>query len=92
MSVTTAPLPRIDDSMGKRRQDSDPKPGPGRPAVGKQFGVRLPAELQTSLEEIGEGMGLDLSSVMRMILTEQHGTYLQRVRQRRQQEAEASEG
>ena len=73
------PRPRKDASQ----EPSEQAPVKGRPSIGRQVNVRIPADLLVHLEEISAGMGLDLSNTIRMILTENHDDYLQRVRGRK---------
>ncbi len=61
-------------------------PGPeqrGRKALGKQISVRFASEVRASLNEIVEAMGIELGTLVRVIVTENHEPYLQRVRARR---------
>lgn len=73
-SVISAPV----KNMARKR----PVPGqsPGRPAIGRQVNIRIPAELMTDLEYIGEALGMDLSNLIRTVLIEQLHVYLERAR------------
>lgn len=51
----------------------------GRPSMGRQVNVRIPDSLMADLETISGGMGLDISDVIRMILTENRQEYLDRL-------------
>lgn len=47
--------------------------------MGRQVNVRIPDSLMADLETISGGMGLDISDVIRMILTENRQEYLDRL-------------
>lgn len=94
-AVETLPPPKESRvrRVGKRKQQGDSGPeasrSAGRPTIGKQVNVRLPDELLQNLEYIGEALGLDLSNVIRMMLTEQQHVYLTRAREAKQKLGEA---
>lgn len=66
----------------KQGDEGEGGEGVGRSAIGKQVGVRLPPDLLADLEFIGEEAGLDLSAVIRMILTQNRGEYVRAARER----------
>lgn len=68
--------------VAKQRKQPPPGESKGRVPVGRQVGVRIPPDLLADLEVVERGMGLDLSSVIRMILTEHRHEYVERVRSR----------
>lgn len=95
MAVKTRPRPKATDPMGKKRSDdsgaTNPESGgegPGRPSIGKQVNVRIPPDLMADLEVIAKDSGLDISAVIRMILTQNRGGYIRQIRERRQQQGD----
>jgi uncharacterized protein YdeI (YjbR/CyaY-like superfamily) len=70
---------RREAEMASRKDESKR----GRPAMGKQVNVRIPDALMADLEAISLGTGLDLSDVIRMILTENKREYLDRLEQKK---------
>lgn len=76
---------RASVARSRKERPKDGAGGKGRASVGRQIGVRIPPDLLADLEIIEAGMGLDLSSVIRMILTEHRTEYVERVRARKQQ-------
>jgi len=66
-------------TVAKHKTGAEPRSA-GRPAIGKQVNIRIPAGLLEELELIGEAKGLDLSNVIRMILTEKTPAYLEEAR------------
>lgn len=71
-------------ARSRKERPKDGAEGKGRVSVGRQIGVRIPPDLLADLQVIEAGMGLDLSSVIRMILTEHRAEYVERVRARQQ--------
>lgn len=43
--------------------------GRGRPSVGRQINFRAPPDLEERLKDTGEALGLDISALVRLILT-----------------------
>lgn len=76
MADSVIPVPV--KNMARKR----PAPGqsPGRPPIGRQVNIRIPAELMTDLEYIGDALGMDLSNLIRTVLVEQLHIYLERAR------------
>lgn len=54
----------------------------GRARIGKQVNVRIPDDLLEDLELIAKDFGLDLSAVIRMILTQCRGTYVKQIKEK----------
>lgn len=66
-------------------QDSDKAPAgsKGRPKIGsQQINTRVSLSLLRELEYVAEGLGLDVSSFIRMLITENIHVYRARVDQR----------
>lgn len=87
--------------MAKSKPRKDPPPdnqpseekGVGRPSTGsKQVNVRLPSDLLADLDLIGEELSLDLSNVIRMILSQQRHQYVDQVRAARTKRQRQAEG
>lgn len=74
--------------MSKDKDDSKR----GRPAMGRQVNVRIPDALMVDLEAISAGMGLDISDVIRMILTENKREYLDRLETKKKPKGKAKDG
>jgi hypothetical protein len=95
VDVLEQPGARVKRKVAKRRQPADEAGGEekprsaGRPSIGRQINVRLPDDLLADLEFVCEALGLDLSNVVRMMLTEQRHVYLLRAREARQKLEEA---
>lgn len=87
MTVRTLSAPRATEDVGRKKQD-DAGDDRGRTPIGKQVNVRIPDELMTLLKEVSEDTGLDTSSVIRMILTQNVDPYVRHARERRQQRQE----
>lgn len=68
-----------------RKKASDSPDDRGRRPIGKQINVRVPAALLDQLEEVEKDTGLDTSSVIRMILTQNIEGYVRLARERKQQ-------
>lgn len=67
----------------KTKPKEDGQKSAGRPPTGKQVNVRIPLPIVADLEFIAESMGLDLSHVVRIILTDHVAQYLEEARERR---------
>lgn len=65
--------------MGKKRQPED------QPVGGKAFSFRASPDLTSRLEDVAGGLNLDISNLVRMILTENLAPYERRVRQLREE-------
>lgn len=63
--------------MGKPKHDS------GKAGAGKQVNFRAPDDLAVRLEDVAEGLGLDLSNLVRMVLYENLAAYEERAAQAR---------
>lgn len=56
-----------------------PKRRPTQPATYKQLGLRVSEDMNARLEDTAAGLGLDVSSLIRMVLTENLPRYERRV-------------
>lgn len=65
------------------------KDGPGRTPIGKQVNVRIPDALMADLELVAADTNLDISAVIRLILTQNTDRY---VREARERQAKKQEG
>lgn len=73
---TIAPRPQPEHGVTVRKDTATP----GRPTTGKQVNVRMPADILDDLQLISEELSLDLSNVIRMILSQQRHQYVEQVR------------
>lgn len=87
-TVPTTPKSGADVSKSKKPSGGSVPPAPTGEATptastgeGKSIAFRAPAGLSRRLERVAEGLGLDISNLVRMVLHEKLHEYEQRVTQ-----------
>ncbi len=82
--------PEARDNVSKKKNPAVPPSegheGAGRPSIGKQVNVRIPNGMLADLELIAADGSLDISAVVRMILSHHVKTYVRQIQERRQQQ------
>jgi hypothetical protein len=76
---TSLPVGCRSEPVAKTKSDG------GRPPIGKPVNFRASDELIDVLEEIADGLSLDVSAVVRLILSENLGKYRERAADARKQ-------
>lgn len=84
--IESLPLERP-STVGKKRNDTEPKPDAGRPIT-----FRAPADLAEELDDIGEALGLDVSNLVRMVLRENLSQYRERADRARREMSKSKKG
>jgi hypothetical protein len=70
----------------KTRPEVGSDDGRGRTPIGKQVNVRIPPALLADLQLVADDAALDISAVVRMVLSQNVEVYVRQVRERRQRQ------
>jgi hypothetical protein len=89
MAVKTRPTSREANDVGRNKKDGNPAEGGderGRTPIGKQVNVRIPPDLLSDLQFVADDASLDISAVIRMILSQNVEVYVRQIRDRKQRQ------
>lgn len=80
MYAVSPPFGGIDVAKKKPPDSDPPQPRAGRPKIGDPVNVRIPPNLMSRMKRVEDVLGLDHSTLIRLVLTEQLHIYEQRAR------------
>ena len=85
--VSASASPRIRSAQVARSKKQDPEESS---KDGKSIAFRAPQDLVERLEHVADGLGLDVSNLVRMVLKENLTPYEDRVRQMQERQGKRS--